>query len=158
MKIKLNQAFKPLEIELGEPGEDGYAVVTGRIDLTDSAVNENLKMLLDAQGKAQALMIDYSKLEKKDSTELAAISAQLADIIADPIIREVGEKTYEEILVAAGGGERVPPQDANIIMTQVFAEIMKAVLDHVNSLKDNKAAHYLLEVSKNAQTKPNRAE
>lgn len=149
--IAFGKLFEPLDIELG--GDTVHA----QIDLRDSSINKNWDALRKAREKMDAVNAALEKLESVDSPEADALARDMAEVMRPAICCGIGEASYRDILVACGiDGKPVPPEEANMVMALVFAEIEVAIIDRMTAFKNNKAAHYLKELT-NAQHEPHKA-
>ena len=147
--IAFGKSYEILSIELGD------ATVTARIDLRDSTIDKNFKILRSKRVEAERLMAKQDALESKDGPEADGLAKGMAAIIAPAIIAAIGEESYNEILAACGDGDPVEPEEANMLMTLVFAEIEAVMVERFKAFRGSKAAHYLQELN-NAQPEANR--
>lgn len=144
--VELKSSFEKVTFDFGDGGKVAVA-----IDCRDDLMNALWAKFKLTQEKIAAIQEDASGVYELE--ELNKYSKQIADILKDTIVMAIGENSYNELLLAAGLGVAVKPEQANAIMAQVFAEISAAIVERVDSLNNNKASHYLQEVAlKNKRT------
>ena len=131
-KLSIKSPFEHIAVEIG-----GTEVAL-RVDCTDSSIDRTAARLIGAQDEVNALIGDLS-----GAGETAETHRRLAGIIADAVVPAIGRDSYEELLAACGEGERLAPEECNVVMVQVFAEIAAAVVERLSAVKEGKAAHYL---------------
>lgn len=145
-KICMQSPIVPLEVEIGE------AVVTGRMNLAPARLAVIGKAAMNTARELE--LVEGAKRAAADSDDLDAYMSAEKDIAAkiEPLIKSVlGDKFYQDILTACGGGEPLEPEECN----EVTYKIMWAIADAVGqrkpeaqqSYEDKLAAHYLEEVS-----------
>lgn len=137
--IRLQTVVEPLNIEIGDQ------VIEAEIRCDDSTLNSISAKLNKAKDRIYAL--DRLKDQTDDPKKLDKMAKELADLMAPIIKQGVGEETYEAVLTACGGGRRVSPKNANLVMTQLFAVVAQTAAERIEAAQGSKAAHYLQEVA-----------
>ena len=152
MRIQIDRSYRPLEIEVGEEGEEGHVVVDARIDLRDSTISRTSALMVASRDDVNRIFDEDKQLDAADEAGRKRLSCELAKVLRDPICAAIGTESYEDILMALGDGDYpLAAEDANILMTQVFAEVMRVVVEHTGKLKQSKAVHYLADVAADAR-------
>lgn len=141
--LKVRKSFERFEVEVGDE------TVECAIDCTDSSVNALAARCIKA--RQQALALDTLKEKTFDREKLNKLSEDMAAIIGPVIVDGIGEESYDAILTACGDGVKLKPAQCNLVMVQVFATVCQAIMERLNEVKQNKAAHYLQDVMADAQ-------
>lgn len=141
--LKVQKSFERFEVEIGDE------TVLCTIDCTDTKINAMAAKCIKARD--EALVLDSLQGKTTDLAKLDDLSRKMAKVIRPVIVDGIGQESYDAILAACGDGVAIKPEQANLVMVQVFATVVQAVVERLAAVKESRAAHYLQDVVKDAQ-------
>ncbi len=145
MLIKVQSPYVPIDIEIGDEVVHVYVNTT-----VDGLTNIANRCYEAAQKFDEKQPIVDEATKANDIDTILAINDEIATIAEGAIRSAIGDG-YDRIMAAlANTAPEFKPSDANHVMIQVMDAVLEIVKDAKAEMLNNKAAHYLSEVS-NAQ-------
>lgn len=148
--IKAQSPILPIEVEIGD------TVVKGRINMAisrrkvlgDTTLSESRKI-------AEIEKAEASAVEANDLDAIDRYEDEKAEHVGHIIKTALGERFYNEVLLACGQGEPAEPGVCNEVMYQIMYGITEALAERNGSNTINQAARSLNGVSDALQTHEN---